>query len=216
MAQDSHELPIFELPAVLLPGERMPLHIFEDRYKRMISRCLDAGEPFGIVLHDDEHGARSLGCSARVDEVLERFDDGRLNIIVSGVEPFRVLDRFEAPDYPAGEVELIDTATEDADPDPVAAVGAQDAFAALVERATGQRPDAEELAAAGSYDLAGRVELPLETKQELLELRSESERLQLLERSLRALIETVERAERIAERAAGNGRVRVRPGPGSE
>ena len=60
------ELPIFELPAVLLPGELMPLHIFEDRYKRMIVRCLDEGEPFGIVFRDEELGARNVGCEARV------------------------------------------------------------------------------------------------------------------------------------------------------
>src|SRR2546430_8275173 len=74
------ELPIFELPLVLLPGEQVPLHIFEDRYKRMVGNALDQGEPFGIVLRDDE-GARSIGCTARVDDVLERFDDGRMNIV---------------------------------------------------------------------------------------------------------------------------------------
>jgi Lon protease-like protein len=210
MAPDALDLPIFELPAVLLPGERMPLHIFEERYRLMIGHCLDSGEPFGIVLNDDEGGARSLGCTARVDEVLERFDDGRLNIVVSGESPFRVLDRFEAAGYPAGEVELIDTAGELTDPDPVAAASARDAFAALVERATGERPDAIELAGADAYSLAGRVELPPETKQELLEMRSESERFQLLDRALNAVLEAVERSRKIAERAAGNGRVRVK------
>src|SRR5687768_9625400 len=102
----ANDLPIFELPLVLLPGERIPLHIFGDRYKRMIGRSLDSDEPFGIVLRDDD-GARSIGCTARVDEVLERFDDGRMNIVVTGEAPFRVLDRFEGPDYPAGEVEVI-------------------------------------------------------------------------------------------------------------
>jgi ATP-dependent Lon protease len=97
------ELPIFELPLVLLPGEQVPLHIFEERYKRMIGASLEQGEPFGIVLRDDE-GARSIGCTARVDDVLERFDDGRMNIVVSGEARFRVLDRFESPEYPAGEL----------------------------------------------------------------------------------------------------------------
>ena len=77
------ELPIFELPLVLLPGEQVPLHIFEDRYKRMVGTALEHGEPFGIVLRDDE-GARSVGCTARIDDVIERFDDGRMNILVSG------------------------------------------------------------------------------------------------------------------------------------
>ena len=108
MAADGVELPIFELPLVLLPGELLPLHIFEERYKRMIDRCVDDGEPFGIVFRDDEGGARRVGCEARVTEVTERFDDGRLNIIVTGERPFRVLDRFDAADYPAGEVEPVE------------------------------------------------------------------------------------------------------------
>src|SRR5919204_3885836 len=106
------ELPIFELPAVLLPGELMPLHIFEERYKRMINRCLEDGEPFGIVFRDSEDGAHRIGCEARVTEVTERFDDGRMNILVTGERPFRVLDRFEAADFPTGEVQPIDAAAE--------------------------------------------------------------------------------------------------------
>lgn len=77
MDGDAVELPIFELPLALLPGELLPLHIFEDRYKRMIGRCLERGEPFGIVFRDAEGGARRIGCEARVTEVTERFDDGR-------------------------------------------------------------------------------------------------------------------------------------------
>ena len=201
----AHELPIFELPLVLLPGEQLPLHIFEDRYKRMIGRALEEGEPFGVVLRDDD-GARSIGCVARVDEVLERFDDGRMNIVVSGEEPFRVLDRFEAPDYPAGEVEVI---AEDGGPLADESLGSQarDAFAELAERATGERPDDEDLAHASAYAIAARIELPDETKQKLLEMRDEDERMELLANALGAVEAALERAEEAAERASGNGKV---------
>ena len=94
-------------PIVLLPGELMPLHIFEERYKRMIGHCLEAEEPFGVVLRDDDGSARRIGCTARVTEVLERFDDGRMDIVVTGEEPFRVLERFDGDEYPAGEVEAV-------------------------------------------------------------------------------------------------------------
>src|SRR5262245_17904374 len=135
------ELPIFELPLVLLPGERVPLHIFEDRYKRMVGRSIEEGEPFGVVLRDDE-GARSIGCTARIDDV-ERLDDGRMNIVVSGEAPFKILDRFESPEFPAGEVELI--AEEDVPPvDEQSASAAREAFADLAERATGERPHGDE------------------------------------------------------------------------
>jgi Lon protease-like protein len=198
------QLPIFELPLVLLPGERIPLHIFEERYKRMIGHALAAEEPFGIVLRDDE-GARSVGCTARVEEVVERFDDGRMNILVSGEAPFKVLDRFEAPEYPAGEVELVDPDEPGVDDD--SAAEAREAFAELAERALGERPDEAELEKASSYEIAAKVELPPETKQELLELRNEDERMQLLAAALGSVEEALEQAEEAAERASGNGKV---------
>ncbi len=203
------ELPIFELPAVILPGELMPLHIFEERYKRMIGDCLESEEPFGIVFRDDEGGARRIGCMARVTEVIERFDDGRLNVIVTGELPFRVLDRFEAKDYPTGEVEPIDPAPESAESDESAAGVTREAFAELVERVSGEPPDGEELADDDAYAIAARVELPAETKQRLLELRSEPERMRILGSALKALVDAVDRSQEIADRARMNGKVIV-------
>jgi Lon protease-like protein len=206
MAGDGLELPIFELPLVLLPGELLPLHIFEDRYKRMIARCLEDGEPFGIVFRDEELGARRVGCEARVTEVTERFDDGRLNIIVTGERPFRVLDRFEASDYPAGEVEPVEPPSSD-EAEADAAAEAREAFAELVRRVGGEPPEPEELETFDSYGIAARVELPPETKQRLLEQRSEPERMGILAAALGALVEAVSRSREIAERAKVNGRV---------
>src|SRR3954451_428783 len=102
MAGDSGGLPRFELPVVILPGELLPLHIFEERDQRMIGHCLEGAEAFGIVFRDEEGTAHRIGCTARVTEVLERFDDGRMNIVVTGEQRFRVLERFEEPEYPAG------------------------------------------------------------------------------------------------------------------
>src|SRR6266498_3481487 len=126
---------------VILPGELLPLHIFEGRYQRMIGHCLEASEPFGIVFRDDEGTAHRIGCTARVTEVLERFDDGRLNIVVTGEQPFRVLERFEEPEYPAGEVEPISAADEPSEDDPEAADMARQAFTELVKRVSGSPPE---------------------------------------------------------------------------
>jgi Lon protease-like protein len=200
------ELPIFELPLVLLPGERVPLHIFEERYKRMIGQSLESGEPFGVVLRDSE-GARPVGCTAHVTEVLDRFEDGRLNIVVTGDGPFKVLDRFDDPEDPTAEIELLDPDLGGADDE--AAEAARQAFCDLAERASGERPDTDEVAAEGSYGIASRVELPPETKQELLELRDEDERMRLVARVLGALQQALDRAEDIAERAQSNGKVKI-------
>jgi len=203
------ELPIFELPVVILPGELMPLHIFEERYKRMIGHCLEAEEPFGIVFRDEDGSARRIGCTARVTEVTEAFEDGHIDVIVTGEEPFRVLDRFEASEYPSGEIEPIDVAAETVDEPGEVADIARDAFAQLVERVSGEAPDHDQLAGQDAYSLAARVELPAETKQRLLELRSEPERMRLLGRALKALVDAVERSQEIAERAKMNGKVIV-------
>lgn len=208
MAGDGgRELPIFELPAVILPGELMPLHIFEERYKRMIGHCLDAEEPFGIVFRDDDGSARRIGCTARVTEVTETFDDGRMNVVVTGGEPFRVLDRFEATEYPSGEVEPIDVAAETAEEAGEAADIAREAFAELVERVSGEPADEDLFVGEDAYAIAARVELPHETKQRLLELRSEPERMRVLGNALKALVDAVDRSQEIAERARMNGKV---------
>lgn len=209
MAEEGLELPIFELPVVILPGELLPLHIFEERYMRMVGHCLEAAEPFGIVFRDDDGNAHRIGCTARITEVLERFDDGRMNIVVAGEQPFKVLERFERMEFPAGEVEPIDPGDEPTDNDHEVAIDTREAFAELVECVSGEEPDVGELEAANSYGIAARVELPVETKQALLELRSEPERLRMLGNALRALIAAVAGSREIAERAKLNGKVIV-------
>ena len=210
MPVDGLELPIFELPVVILPGELLPLHIFEERYKRLISHCLDNAEPFGIVFRDEEGNAHRIGCMARVTEVVERFDDGRLNVVVAGEQPFKVLERFEATEFPAGEVEPIDANDDRSDEeDPEAASMAREAIAELVKQDSGEPPDAGELEAETSYGIAARVELPAETKQALLELRSEPGRMRMLGNALRALVAALARSSEIAERAKMNGMVVV-------
>ena len=174
----------------------------------MIGTSLTSGDPFGILFRDDD-GARSIGCTALVEEVLERFDDGRLNVVVTGVRPFKVIDRVGDPEQPGAEVEMI----EPADPgqEPVDAGAACSAFLDLAERASGERPEEAEVAAESAYELAARVELPVETKQELLQMRDEAERMTLLAEVFTGLLEALARAEEVSELARSNGRVRIGP-----
>ncbi len=198
MAGERLTIPVFELPLVLLPSERIPLHIFEERYKRMIRHCLAAEEPFGIVLRTDD-GAREIGCTAAVEEVLEEFDDGRMNIIVGGESRFRVAERFEGPDFPLAAVtELGDERADEADPGPVL-----EAFEALLDALDSDAeldPDAEL-----AFEIAARVEIPVEPKQRLLETDAEPARLELLREILVALSDQVQRSRALADRARGNG-----------
>ena len=199
------DLPLFPLPMVLLPTEIVPLHIFEDRYKTMIETCLEEETEFGIIWLSDD-GLKDVGCTAQVTEVLERMDDGRMNILVRGASPFRLVERHEQHPYPAGTVELLGDRVEGVEGR--AGEEAREGFAALVERVTDRRPEDSTLAELGAYEMAATVDIGADAKQGLLELRSEQSRLRLLSRLFKSAMERLDVAERIAEHARGNGKVR--------
>jgi Lon protease-like protein len=200
------DFPLFPLPIVLLPTEVVPLHIFEERYKTMISLCLDDETEFGVVWLSSD-GLKEVGCTAQVTEVLERMDDGRMNILVQGASPFRLLERSEEHAFPAGTVELLVDRAENVSER--VGQGARDGFADLVERVTDQRPEQDALAELGAYDMAASVDIGMDAKQGLLELRSEQARLRLLARLFKAAMTRLDAAERIAEHARGNGKVKL-------
>src|ERR671917_1867480 len=101
------EIGLFPLRLVLMPGEQAPLHIFEPRYRELIGECLEEGREFGLVLADDD-GMREIGTRAGVIEVLDRFPDGRLNVVVEGRDRFRLLEITEGRSYATAEVTEIE------------------------------------------------------------------------------------------------------------
>ena len=198
------DFPLFPLGLVALPSELVPLHIFEDRYKTMISRCLDEGSEFGIVWMAED-GLRPIGCACEIAEVVERLEDGRINLIARGTRPFRIEERQEELPYPAGTVEFLDDRTEDLDAD--AAEAAHDAYAQLVNEATDRTPDKDEISDMSAYQMAATVEFGLDAKQGLLDLRSETARLRLVARLFRAALKRLDFVNRAQARARSNGRV---------
>ena len=205
MASVERDFPLFPLGLVAIPTEYVPLHIFEERYKTMIGECLDRDCEFGIVwLADDE--LKGIGCAVTVTRVLERFDDGRMNILCQGTRPFRLVERQEGLPYPAGTVEFLDDKQES--PEAATADRAHTSYAELVEQATDKRPDPDELAAMDAYTMAATVDFGLDAKQGLLELRSENARLRLVDRLFRAAAKRLDFIERAQERARSNGKVR--------
>jgi Lon protease-like protein len=207
----SRGFPLFPLGIVALPSESVPLHVFEDRYRRMIERCLQAepGSPereFGIVWLSDEE-LKDVGCACEVESVIERMDDGRLNILARGTQPFRLLERQDDLPYPAGVVEFLDDQHED-ELDAVAGASARELYRELVEQATDRVLAEEELSMMDAYEMAATVEFGNDAKHELLELRSESARLRLLALLLRSAIKRLELIDRAQARARSNGKVR--------
>jgi Lon protease-like protein len=197
------EIGLFPLGVVLLPTERVPLHIFEPRYRELIEECLEADDDFGFIYADDD-GIREIGTRARVTDVLERFDDGRLNVLVEGGERFRVEKLTSGRSFMTAEVvELDDEPTGEAGEELAArAVGS---FRALAALAGAEAPEPDESSPQLSFELAAQVELPADAKQQLLESRTEAERLdlvaELLDDARVALLQSVE----LGERAKRNG-----------
>jgi Lon protease-like protein len=204
MAHVEERFPLFPLGIVLLPTEVVPLHIFEDRYKLMIGRCVDEELEFGIVWLGDE-GLKEVGCTARVAQVLERMDDGRMNILAQGGRPFRLLRRIDDLPYPAGDVEMLDDTDEG---DEELAVSARKAYADLVERVTDNRPGVDELDGLTAYGMAATIELAAAPKQALLEERSEDTRLKTVGDLFSTALKRIDSAEEAQERAQSNGKVR--------
>ena len=202
------DFPLFPLGLVALPTELVPLHIFEERYKTMIEHCLDEASEFGIVWLAED-GLRPIGCACEIAEVLERLEDGRINLIARGTRPFRIEARQEELPYPAGTVEFL--ADKPEEPDVETAAGAHAAYADLVSQATDRTPDLMEIGAMSAYQMAATVEFGLDAKQGLLDLRSESARLRLVTRLFRAAMKRLDFVERAQARARSNGRVHFQP-----
>jgi Lon protease-like protein len=199
------QFPLFPLGLVALPGEEIRLHIFEQRYREMVSECLEHEREFGIIwLADDE--LKDVGCACEIARVIERMDDGRMNILARATRPFRLLEREDGLAYPAGTIDLILDDDETADAD--AADAARESYAALVSAATDDEPDQTKLATMSAYDMAATVDFGLEAKQRLLELRSENARMRLLARLLRAALRRLDFVDRAQARARSNGKVR--------
>jgi Lon protease-like protein len=199
------EFPLFPLALVALPSELVPLHIFEERYRAMMTHCLDTSSEFGIVWVADD-GLRDTGCACEIDDVIERMDDGRINLVARGTRPFTVIERQAHLPYPAGIVELLDDREETVDAGVRAT--AQEVYGELVRRASDRDPSAAELAGMDAYAMAGTVDFGLEAKQGLLELRSETARLRLITRLFRAATKRLDFVDRAQARARTNGKVR--------
>jgi len=106
-------IPLFPLNTVLFPKQALPLHIFEERYKLMIGRCIDEKAPFGVVLMksgeeaDGDGEPYDVGTTARVARV-QRLPDGRMNLINLGRRRFRILELDHTEEYLSGEVEYLE------------------------------------------------------------------------------------------------------------
>lgn len=203
---DDRLLGLFPLGLVLLPGEVVPLHIFEERYKKLIVERLEDGE-FGIVLAEDD-SVRECGTAARVVELIEELDDGRMNVLVQGGRRFRIVEVFEPADpeaeYLSAEVDFY------RDSQPEASQLLRDGVLEVFERmlALMDVDDPKEPAGEGplSFRVASTVDFGAPLKQELLESLSEEQRLETLLTVMTPLLPQLELRKEREEAIRGNGK----------
>jgi len=201
------DIPLFPLNVVLMPGTPLPLHIFEERYKQMVNECLDSGMEFGMVLAD-ESGTRGVGCTARIVELVQHYEDGRLVILVEGSRRFRLKNILAGKPYYVGDVEYL----EDEPGEDITSLAEE--CVALLERVV-------EAATEGSvgieiespyrnlsFAIAGRIEFDLETRQQILELPTERGRLEKVKELLAEAADRLEREHQARKKAEKNGHLR--------
>jgi Lon protease-like protein len=198
-------LGLFPLPLVLVPTERVPLHIFEPRYRELIGECLERGEEFGVLLKKDGGKAHAVGTRAAVAEVLRRLPDGRLHIAVEGGERFRLLELHTERSFLEGTTEPV------ADVDEPPAEGDVEEVLDLFKQLQRVVGSTQEPPRADSplldFEIVSRVDFGNDEKQELLELTSPQRRYARLVELLTHALEALRYERSIMESAAGNGKV---------
>jgi Lon protease-like protein len=196
-------LPLFPLEIVVFPGAPLPLHIFEPRYKEMIGECLAESRPFGMV-RAKENALSAIGCSARIINVIKKYEDGRLDIAAEGAQRFEIIQVNQERSFLQAEVAFFD------DEPSIVSKNAADTVIKLHEQlfaVMGQTVEVERDAAYLSYRLAQDLPVDLDFKQTLLEMKSEAERVEILTEYYRATIPKIENSLRVRQRASGNGHV---------
>jgi len=196
-------IPLFPLEVVLFPGEMLPLHIFEPRYKEMIRECSEKKQPFGVVLAEED-GLAEVACTAEIVEIAKTYDNGEMDIVTLGRQVCRILEVIEERSFYEADVEFLE---EGSPPTQVPSTALLQLYEKCHQAAFEHPPDRGELARAPmvSYHIAGALPLDLAYKQKLLEMRDEEERRHSLELSLARWLEEVEVADRARRLSGGNG-----------
>jgi len=197
-------IPIFPLNIVVYPGEHLNLHIFEDRYKQLINECYEQGKPFGIPTVMDNH-VEDLGTLVTVKEIVEKYDDGRMDIRTEGVRIFRVLEIIKSvPDklYSGAIVNYPDTIDIKNVRMMRKIIESIRELHKLLKVTKDFKKEDDSLM---SYDVAHHAGLSLKEEYELLGLLQENQRLEYLKRHLNKVIPLIGGIDNLKEKIQLNG-----------
>jgi Lon protease-like protein len=208
-------IPLFPLGLVLLPQMPLPLHIFEERYKVLIGECLANNKEFGIVYLNGTD-IQAIGCTASIQKVLKRYEDGRLDILTRGENRFEISEMYDHKPYLEASVTVFDDELED---NTTASQKLADNGMNLLRQFAGISGVQSEYGFAEIMDIksisfliAGCEGFSYEEKQKFLEMSSTSERLEKSVGSLAKIIERTKITAEIQKIIGGNGNMRRFPG----
>jgi Lon protease-like protein len=198
-------LPLFPLNVVLLPGTPLPLHIFESRYKELISGCLQDQKQFGVLRAKDE-GIAEIGCTAEIISVVKKYADGRMDIVTEGRERFEVMHVNQDRSFLQAEILYLRDEAEKPSKEEIA--DALRLHGEIMRLAGAQPEKASEIDRSQlSFHLAGSLPLDLDFKQSLLGMKSEAQRVQAIISYFGAILPNLRRSVQVRRRAGGNGHV---------
>ena len=201
-------IPLFPLGLVLFPGQAVPLHIFEPRYRVMTRQCIETRAPFGIVYVHDENVAQT-GCSALIVKTLKEYDDGRTDILTVGQKAFHLIRTHDDLAYIEADVEYLEEDFAGID------AGVSEQLEKLYEQCHGvlydevAPPLEKESSISLAYHIASELPLDVAFRQTLLEQRSEAERQRRLVARLAEWYPQLQKRDRVRGKAAGNGHGRL-------
>ena len=203
---DDRLLGLFPLGIVLLPGEVVPLHIFEERYKKLIGERLEGGE-FGIVLADEDT-VRECGTTARVAQLIEELDDGRMNVLVQGQRRFRIIEVRDPEDHEADYLTAEVDFYRESQPEATDLLreGVLAVFEKMLALMDVDSPEVPAGEGPLSFRVAAAVDFGAPLKQELLEALSEEQRLETLLTVITSLLPRLELRKEREEAIRGNGK----------
>lgn len=198
------KIPLFPLDIVLFPGVPLPLHIFEPRYREMITECLAHEQPFGVVRAQPQ-GLSVIGCTARIVRVLERYSDGRSDILTQGVDRFEIELLDDTRNFLQAEIDMLpDTGQLARRSEREECVGLH--FEALELLGVGEPGLHVDLSEPVSFLIAASMPADLNFQQELLAMRSDAERTHAIIDYYNAMLPKLRRGARAAEHST-NGHI---------
>ena len=201
------KIPIFPLNLVVFPGSKYPLHIFEERYKKLLNKCLDSNTGFGIISLIDKK-ISDVGVYVIISEVIKTYDNGELDIVVAGIERFIINSTSKhSDDYYMADVFKYFDENEVVDEKLIDEL--QNDFEEIVELANYQLAEAFwnnlKSAKLKSYKIAEKSGMSYEQQQEFLILKSENERLYFLINYFNLIKEKVNNADLIKKIIVNDG-----------